>query len=96
MNNHEGSIGVGLLIGWGLNLAEAGLSFLALRNVDLDKLIYVFVLVGGVGLIQLVYILPLYVIFRRQGKAATAKGLVIAACVTAFLNCTCWGLFGRF
>jgi len=78
----NGIIGAGMLICWGLNLAEVMLGFFLAPLV----------VIGGVGLLQLAYIVPLYSMFRRQGKTATAKGLVIGACVTALLNCACWSV----
>ncbi len=93
MNNPEGSVGIGLLLGWGLNLCQLFLgTMLFVVLIKSEQFMPVVVLVGGIGLIQLAYILPLYFTFRRQGKPATARGLVIAASVTALLSCVCWSV----
>jgi len=93
MSNPEGSVGIGLLLGWGLNLCQLFLGFMLLdalmKNEDSIP-VAVAVVVGGIGLIQLVYVLPFYFRFKRQGKTATATGLVVAASLTALLNCACW------
>jgi hypothetical protein len=52
------------------------------------------------GLTQLVYIVPAYLYFQRQGRPGVAKGLVIGAAITFLLNAACYGLilgasFGR-
>jgi hypothetical protein len=93
MNNPQGSVGIGLLLGWGLNLCQLFLgTVLFVFLMKSEQFMPVMVLVGGIGLIQLLYILPLYFTFRRQGKTATATGLVIAASVTALINCACWSV----
>ena len=86
MNNDDGSIFQGLAICWGLNVAEVILGFLMLR------ITFGVAMIVGVGIVQLIYVLPFYFSFRKQGKTATAKGLVIAASITALLNATCWGV----
>jgi hypothetical protein len=89
----KGIIGAGMLICWGLNIAEVFLGF-SFVSFEKDKIpMPAVVLIGGIGLLQLVYILPLYFMFRRKGKTATAIGLVVAACFTALLSSACW--FGR-
>ena len=87
MSDDEGSIGLGLLLCWGSNIGEVimGGFTVMVPYVGIP-------LVGGVGIIQLIYVLPLYFSFRKEGKTATAKGLVIAASITALLNATCWGV----
>jgi hypothetical protein len=91
MSEDEGRIIWGLLLCWGLNLLHVGLGFLAIG--DLRTLAAPIVLIGGIGLVQLIYVVPLYLNRKTNGKAATAKGLVIAASITALLNATCWGMF---
>ena len=88
MNDDEGSIIWGLLICWGLNIGEIFLGFLALDTLSLGV-----AMIGGVGVIQLIYVLPLYFSFKKHDKTETGKGLIIAASITAFLNATCWGMF---
>ena len=88
MNDDEGSILWGLFICWGLNIGEIFFGFLALNIVSLGV-----AMIGGIGIIQLIYVLPLYFSFKKQGKTETGTGLIIAASITALLNATCWGMF---
>jgi hypothetical protein len=91
VNEDEGKIIWGLLICWGLNLLNLVLSFFL--GGSASNIGVLFVLVGGIGLIQLLYVIPLYISFKKSGKTDTAKGMVIAASITALLNATCWGMF---
>jgi hypothetical protein len=52
---------------------------------------------GGFGffLIQLLYVIPLVLRFKRQGKTARMKGVIIGAVITALLNGACFLRFYR-
>jgi hypothetical protein len=52
---------------------------------------------GSLGflLIQLVYVIPLVLRFKRQGKIARMKGVIIGAVITALLNGACFLSFYR-
>jgi hypothetical protein len=89
----QGSIFAGLAFCWAANVAQVILGFLLLAT---GTLLPVW-LIGGVGLIQLAYVVPLYQYFKRNGRSMSARGLVIAASITALLNAACWGsVYGRF
>ncbi|MEG4632070.1 hypothetical protein QUB56_21170 [Microcoleus sp. AR_TQ3_B6] len=45
---------------------------------------------GGVGIVQLIYVIPAIIFLRRRGEFALLKGLIIGAVVTALLNGGCW------
>ncbi len=90
VNNDEGTVIFGLVLCWGLNIATLVLSIVL--GGSASSLGVLFVLIGGIGVIQLVYVIPLYICFKKDGKTDTAKGLVIAASITALLNATCWGV----
>ena len=95
-NEDEGSIIWGLVICLGLNILTILIGFLAFGaglGGNSNSLSVGVVLIGGIGLFQLLYVLPLYFSFKKQGKAETGKGLIIAASITALLNATCWGMF---
>ncbi|MBD2208511.1 hypothetical protein H6G27_01335 [Nostoc linckia FACHB-104] len=70
--------GVGLLVGqiWGYN----NYSFLGIW------------LVGGWGFFfwQLLYVIPLCILLRRQQRLAMMKGVIIGAVITALLNGSCF------
>lgn len=74
----------GMLICWLLNFLTIVLGF-----VLISTLTGTVILVGGLGLVQLIYVSPLYIKFKRNNQADTAKGMIIAASVTALLNAGC-------
>ena len=45
----------------------------------------------GIGILQLLWIIPCYLHFRRKGQRETAKGVLIAAGIVFLLNAGCWG-----
>ena len=47
----------------------------------------------GIGLAQLLYILPLIIWLRRKGRNDTMKGVIIGAVITLLLNGSCFVLF---
>jgi hypothetical protein len=52
-----------------------------------------FFLLFGIGITQLLYVVPMVVHFRKKQEFGVAKGIVIAASVTFLLNSACWGWF---
>ena len=46
----------------------------------------------GIGIAQLVYVVPLLIWTRSKGERSTFKGIVIAASVTFLLNAACFGV----
>jgi hypothetical protein len=50
------------------------------------------VILVGIGIVQLLWMLPAWLIYRRRGQAETAKGILIIAGVVFMLNASCWGL----
>jgi hypothetical protein len=71
-----GSVGKGVLIGLLLQLILVPLAPLAL----------------AIAVVQLAYIVPAAIMFKRRGELATVKGLWIAASLVALLNVACWGV----
>jgi len=53
--------------------------------------LYVFTLVG---VVQLLWLVPLWRGYRKKGKTESAKGVILAASITFLLNSACWGLLG--
>jgi hypothetical protein len=45
----------------------------------------------GIGVVQLLWIIPLSVHYRRIGETETFKGIVIMASIVFLLNAGCWG-----
>lgn len=80
-----GSIWQGIAIGGAWN-------FCAL----LVGLMAIFIVIGipiiaGFGLVQYVWIAPLYEKYTGRGESETAKGILIASGVTVLLSAACWG-----
>lgn len=87
MSEGRGSIWEGLAWCWGLNVLELSTGF-GLGSLGVIAIV-------AIGLVQLVYVLPLFWRWKKKGKTDTIKGLTIAASITALLNATCWGLLAR-
>ncbi|HET9365551.1 MAG TPA: hypothetical protein VFP71_11145 [Candidatus Angelobacter sp.] len=81
----RGSIIAGWAICWLLNIAQLGIGWLVFVS-DERMLPAGYVLIGAIGLVQVGYVVPIWRLLRRKGKRRTAKGLLIAAAVTAVLN----------
>jgi hypothetical protein len=56
---------------------------------------FLWTLLMALGLTQLVYIVPLILIARSNGRPGKVKGLIIAASITLLLNAACWSLNWR-
>jgi hypothetical protein len=48
---------------------------------------------GGIGIVQLFYVVPRSLALRRQERWARMKGVIIGAVIVALLNGGCWVLF---
>jgi hypothetical protein len=44
----------------------------------------------GIGIAQLIYVIPAIIVLRRRRHFAVLKGLIIGAVITALLNGGCW------
>ena len=80
-----GSIWQGIALGGALNVCALFAS-----------LIGIFLLIGipviaGFGLVQYVWIMPLYEKYKGRGETETAKGILIASGITVLLSAACWG-----
>ena len=88
MSETGGDILLGALAVFGLNIMlMAGSVFLG-RATATD-----FWMVGitFVGLTQLVYVVPLFLYWRKSGRHMMARGAMIAGSTTILLNATCFG-----
>ena len=48
-------------------------------------------IVGGFGVVQVAWILPLYHKYQSREETESAKGVLIAAGITFLLSAGCWG-----
>jgi len=93
MDDGKGSVLAGMAICWLLNVAQLGVGWLLLV-ADVRMLPGYYVLVGAIGLVQVGYVVPLWRLLRRKGKPRTAKGMLLAAALTALMNLvTFWIVF---
>lgn len=46
----------------------------------------------GIGVVQALWIVPVWLSFRRRGESESAKGVLLAAGITFLLNAACWGV----
>jgi hypothetical protein len=85
----KGGIASGFFLGIGLCIVQALLTWvIVLISKSLGVIIFGLYFYG---LIQLVYVVPLY-LFLRKRKPATATGLAIAAGLVILVNATCAAL----
>ncbi|MGC2743878.1 MAG: hypothetical protein WA672_11870 [Candidatus Angelobacter sp.] len=87
MAQGRGSILAGMAICWLLNIAQLGVGWLLLV-ADVRMLPAYYVLVGAIGIVQVGYVVPIWRLLRRKGKPRTAKGMLLAAALTALVNIT--------
>lgn len=74
-----------------LNGLHLGIAWLLLRITDFF-FIFSILLIAGFGVLQLIYVIPLMVVFRRKGRRDFAKGIIIGASLAFLLNATCFAL----
>ena len=88
----QGSLLQGLLLCWGMNLVQVLLGCsvawtAAERPGGSNAVVYTAGAIAfSVGLLQLLYVIPLGRALKTKGKTQTLKGVAIAACITALLN----------
>jgi len=85
MKTPANRVALGMLLCWCLNTAQLGIGWLLLVR-DERNLAPVYVLIGAIGIVQVGYVAPLYRYFRTRGLSRMAKGVLIAASTTVFLN----------
>jgi len=86
----RGGVGKGFVIGAVLNLLQAGLLWLIVTDGGSSALAVLIVGLDGFSLIQLIYMVPIYLYFRSKDQTETAKGLMIAAAIVMLTNAGCW------
>jgi hypothetical protein len=101
--NNEGpqttntGVGSGVALGFALNIAYMGLWCALWFNAKDGSWMsrgfgenVPFYSIFGIGITQLLYMLPTIVYFQRKQRPEMVNGLIIAAAVTALLNGACW------
>ncbi len=95
--NEFGSIIAGVFLVFGLHLAAIIICSI-LEAIFTSFQIHIFDVVFGIGLLgigisQLIYIIPTIFYLKRKDQIALMKGVIIGAVITALLNGGCWLLF---
>ena len=85
----NGSIARGLGIGALLTLGGA------VASLPLMVVYIGFVTLFGIGLAQLIWMMPAYRRYKKRGETETAKGLLIVAGLVFLLNASCWGVLAN-
>jgi len=87
----QGSIAKGILLTLGLHAAAVGVccGVSLLGNGEVMSGLVPFL---GIGIIQLLYIVPALIICSILRQHRTRKGLLIGAGITILINATCAGL----
>lgn len=81
------SIWQGFLIATGLNLLALVIGIVTIMaGIGM-------IIVGGFGVVQLFWLVPFYVKYKKQGKMNTAKGILLGAGLSFLLSATCWADF---
>ena len=75
-----GSIGKGMLLGAGLSIMGVLAMFIFLPAII------------AFGVLQYIWIMPVYVMYRHRGEPETAKGVLIVSGIVLLLSAACWGL----
>jgi hypothetical protein len=86
-----GGIALGFLANVGGCIASALIGTVFMNGAEPLSVAF-FAIPFGIGLGQLLWIIPLYRSKRRTGATETAKGLIVAASITFLLNAACWGV----
>jgi hypothetical protein len=98
--NNSSEIFLGLMILLVMHCVSGGIIFLLgyiIGSILGGYTIFGVWIGGSLGffLIQLLYVIPLVLRFKRQGKTARMKGVIIGAVITALLNGACFLSFYR-
>jgi len=80
---------LGLHLAFGVGMAVLSGAAAAFDSGASESAMFVMFLIGAV---QLVYMVPAWIVCRRRGLRGVALGLVIGASITFLLNSACFGI----
>ncbi len=80
------TFGMHLLAGFLLSLIASIASALQMYNIVAIPLFFLL----GIGIAQLVYIIPVAILLARKREWEKMKGVILGAVITALLNGGCW------
>lgn len=84
---------LGILLLIGLNILIPAIVVWSNGGILFSSASVAFFAVFGIGIFQLIYVIPLAIILSRRRSWGTMKGLIIGACLVALLNGGCWIFF---
>lgn len=82
----KGGFGNGFALGIGLGVVQMFVTLFIVQATNDPKALFVGTMFFG--LIQLIYVVPLYVFLRRH-QPSSATGLAVAACLIALISVSC-------
>jgi hypothetical protein len=80
----KGSLWKGLLVAAGVNFAAL---LVAVTTVAIGIGV---ILLVGFGLLQILWLLPFYLQYKRKGESNICKGILLGAGITVLLSATCF------
>jgi hypothetical protein len=83
---------VGFILGTFLFFIRYLISYLS-ATLSLQIVMLVVHALEGVGIAQLLYVIPLVIWFRQRRQWGLMKGVIIGAVITALLNGGCWLIY---
>jgi hypothetical protein len=89
MTGEKGTVGLGLALCWGCNILHLVVGWVLIFVATPVGM----VVFGGLGLVQLAYVVPFCLRYKARGQTNVVKGLIIAASIAALLNVSCWTVF---
>lgn len=90
--NEIGAILLGVLLVFGMHISAISIVFLIgslLSAINID-ITFLGIALFGIGISQLMYVIPVIFWARSKQKWGLMKGVIIGAVITALLNGGCW------
>jgi hypothetical protein len=94
--NEVKGIVLGMLLLIGLHFAAlilgnvVGVISISIGGIGSSIATFLLLSLLGIGIAQLIYVIPAIIIIRRRRHWAVLKGVIIGAVITALLNGGCW------
>lgn len=94
--NEIDAIFLGVLLVFGMHISAISIFFLLgnllLSAINIDST-FLGIVLFGIGISQLIYVIPVIFWARSKQKWGLMKGVIIGAVITALLNGGCWIIF---
>ena len=91
MHKNKGKVGHGILMVYlGHFLLCVALTLVFVASLNFSATLLAIRSIVWIGLVQLIYVIPLAVWCYRRGQTQTLRGVVIGALITLMLNSGCY------